>query len=139
MVNETPDDLNEYLKQREIQLRYQKEQEEESSKSDDEASYVPSPSLSATATTTTTTDPPSPPVRSTSLQRKLLRKRKLSLNSSTPMEDLPLRERLRANPTDKKPRKAALLTNELEGPDPAAKSSSYYNLRSKSRLRGSHT
>ncbi|CAI4762865.1 ADQ_G0049080.mRNA.1.CDS.1 [Saccharomyces cerevisiae] len=139
MVNETPDDLNEYLKQREIQLRYQKEQEEESSKSDDEASYVPSPSLSATATTTTTTDPPSPPVLSSSLQRKLLRKRKLSLNSSTPMEDLPLRERLRANPTDKKPRKAALLTNELEGPDPAAKSSSYYNLRSKSRLRGSHT
>lgn len=139
MVNETPNDLNEFLKQREIQLRQQKELEEESSKSDDEASYVPSPSLSATTTTPTTTDPPSPPVVSSSLQRKFLRKRKLGLNSTAPIEDLPLRERLRANPTDKKPRKAALLTNELEGPATVAKSSSYYNLRSKSRLRGSHT
>ncbi|CAI4051252.1 Ahc1p SKDI_15G1780 [Saccharomyces kudriavzevii IFO 1802] len=138
MVNETPNDLKEFLRQREIQLERQKEQGEESSKTDDEASYVPSPSLSVTGTTTT--DPPSPPVLSSSLQRKMLRKRKLGVSSVVTTEDLPLRERLRTSHTDKKPRKAALLTNELEdSTSVSTRPSSYYNLRSKSRLRESHT
>lgn len=146
MVNETPNDLKEFLNQREMQLKEQgededeEEREDDSSRTDNEASYVPSPSLSATATTTTTTtttDPPSPPVLSSSLQRKLLRKRRLDVDTATTTGDLPLRERLRPSPTDKKPRKATLLMN--KDASSAGRPSSYYNLRSKSRLRGSHT
>lgn len=162
MVNETPNDLKEFLNQREMQLKQQEEEEEEaeaeaeeeqeeedSSKTDNEASYVPSPSLSATATTTpttttttTATDPPSPPVLSSSLQRKLSRKRRLDVDTTTTTTttttgDLPLRERLRPSPTDKKPRKATLLTS--KDATGAGRPASYYNLRSKSRLRGSHT